>query len=396
MSAPSKSWESMGHRPVSNGYVDDLSYPPRPGGVAAPGMVAPPPLPPRRRTPFASYGATTPSVYSNYGNYGAFSSPFGGSGMFGSSPYGMPFSPYRSSFDRYGHGGEDGQSPFQSVESVVRAFSSLSMLMESTYQSMFMSFRAVMGVAENMERLRRVVLDLFGGIAVVKSFVWFFKKILYIMGLIKNNPSREKLWEAAASEVMSAAAKAPQSTGRTWPLVAFFGLMLGGPYILYKLMNQQDGAQEWDPRQDGVKCIALYDFDTNQRGELPFRRGEVLVRQRGSQGGWSMAAKNTGQTGYVPTDRLKPISEIKQQMATKSSGRYFPSNQADVQNLQRAARLPNPGGASIPAQGGQGWNFNGEVVDEEDPLPVPTVPIPVPSPNDEIQNEPGVPFSAPK
>uniref|UniRef100_A0A0K8THK9 SH3 domain-containing protein n=1 Tax=Lygus hesperus TaxID=30085 RepID=A0A0K8THK9_LYGHE len=194
--------------------------------------------------------------------------------------------------------------------------------------------------------------------------------------------------------------------------------MLGGPYILYKPVSPQDGAAEWDPRQDGVQCIALYDFDANQRGELPFRRGEVLVRQRSAQGGWVLAAKKNGQTGYVPSDRLKPISEIKQQMAPRTSGRYFQQNYPQMATNSQNVGIPQTNLQGLPGRAamkvpvaGRGWNPEGtEVLGNSQPLPpdatIPVLPeatipvLPEPAipvlPDDAIQSVPEDPFEPPQ
>ena len=43
---------------------------------------------------------------------------------------------------------------FQSIENIVRAFGSVSMMLESTFYAVHSSFQAVLGVAEHFSKMR--------------------------------------------------------------------------------------------------------------------------------------------------------------------------------------------------------------------------------------------------
>lgn len=114
----------------------------------------PPPVPAR-----PSQRVNTPPNYqSNYGSFGSYPSYGGGysggySGMYGGGMYGGMYGNSMNGYNRpYSNTGgfsrqaEDStRQAFQSVESIVRAFTSVSAMLESTLGAVYSSFRAVLG-----------------------------------------------------------------------------------------------------------------------------------------------------------------------------------------------------------------------------------------------------------
>jgi peroxin-13 len=83
---------------------------------------------------------------------------------------------------------ESSQPAFQSIEAFVRSFSSMTMMLESSYQAMHMSFRAILSVADNMSRLRSVIGKFFSSLAVLRLLHWFYRKILHMLGRVSEGP----------------------------------------------------------------------------------------------------------------------------------------------------------------------------------------------------------------
>ena len=122
---------------------------------------AAPPLPPRpNQSPYTAQRMPyTPSMMHTHRSYG-YGSSFTPGSMYG---YGrMP---------SYGHGysgagaevpqnrfiqlAEESSMPaFQSIESIVHAFGSVSMMLESTFHAVHSSFQAVLGVAEHFTKMK--------------------------------------------------------------------------------------------------------------------------------------------------------------------------------------------------------------------------------------------------
>lgn len=132
--------------------------------------------------------------YGSYGNYGSYGG-YGGLGSYGLGGYGGYSSYPGNSMNRYGVPNqhdpetrfiqlaeESSRPAFQSIESLVQAFHSVSMMLDSTFNAVYTSFRAVLGVAENFGRLRSLLGQFFSSIALFRAFIWLYKKVLYLLG----------------------------------------------------------------------------------------------------------------------------------------------------------------------------------------------------------------------
>lgn len=207
----------------------------------------PPPLP-ARPTPTVTMNSTMP--YSSYGSsygYGYSSpysspySPYSSGGFYGSSMYGGygmnrfgSQSPYGgSAFAR--HAEESSRQAFQSVESIVQAFGSVAAMLDSTYSAVFNSFRAVLGVADQFSRMRQHFAQIFSALAVIKMFRWLFNKLLVAMRL-RDGAMTEEVWKDAVGTALTAGPNTPAGPGN-WPIILFFAVILGGPYLIWKLLS---------------------------------------------------------------------------------------------------------------------------------------------------------------
>jgi peroxin-13 len=77
---------------------------------------------------------------------------------------------------------ESSRPAFQSIESLVHAFGSVSFMLESTFNAIYSSFRAVLAVAENFGRLRTMFGQVYSTFAVMRILQWLYKKLLYLIG----------------------------------------------------------------------------------------------------------------------------------------------------------------------------------------------------------------------
>lgn len=70
---------------------------------------------------------------------------------------------------------ESTRGAFQSIESVVQAFSAVSAMFESTYYAVFNSFRAVVGVADQFYRLKTHLSGIVSAFALVKFIKYIYR-----------------------------------------------------------------------------------------------------------------------------------------------------------------------------------------------------------------------------
>ena len=251
----------------------------------------PPPLPPRP-------GGYQSSYSSPYNNFGSSYSGYGmGGGMFGNSMYGG-FGNYGGGMYGGGYGGynrfgqenfttntfarqaeESSRQAFQSVGSVVQAFGAIAMMLDSTFFAVQNSFRAVIGVADQMSRVKQHFAQILSAFAVLRTLRWLVRKILVFLRLRKD--MGEDVWHEAAAEGMKALSVEQELTRgqkSNWPIMLFFAVVLGGPWLIWRLLSSmfhKGTVLSFRP------WMFLIVFCVCCRGELVGKR-----RRRSYHGGW--------------------------------------------------------------------------------------------------------------
>lgn len=76
---------------------------------------------------------------------------------------------------------ENSRPAFESLESLVHAFGSVSMMLESTFFAIHSSFRAVLGVAENFGRMRGLLAQVFSALTIFRAVRWAAQRLLEIL-----------------------------------------------------------------------------------------------------------------------------------------------------------------------------------------------------------------------
>lgn len=74
---------------------------------------------------------------------------------------------------------EDSTRPtFHLIETILHTFSSMTMLLESTYFALTNSFKAILSVAENVRKLHSTLGQLFSTFALIRFLKWLYRKIV--------------------------------------------------------------------------------------------------------------------------------------------------------------------------------------------------------------------------
>lgn len=226
-----------------------------------------PPVPPR---PVQSIQSYRPS----YGSFpGSSYNPYGSSSLY-SGAY-SPYSPYSGGYgmggglggslgySRFGQtGGEDvapsrfvqqaeesSRGAFQSIESIVQAFTSVSMMMDATFSAVYNSFRAVLDVANHLTRLRMHFTKVLSAFALVRTLRYLYHRIQRMLGL-RRDGEVEDLWADSEGAVLAtrgagAAMEDPRAGAvKSWPIFLFLAVVLGGPYLIWKLLSSAQGPEE--------------------------------------------------------------------------------------------------------------------------------------------------------
>ncbi|XP_020286147.1 peroxisomal membrane protein PEX13 [Pseudomyrmex gracilis] len=301
----------------------------------------PPPLPPRQSVD--NYVGYRPynSTY-NYGNfgYGGGYRGYGGYGSFGS------YLPY--SGNSYGSiGGYSGdaehrfqqyleestRSTFSVVETILHTFSSITMLLDSTYFALTSSFRAILSVADNIGKLRSTIGQLFSTFALLRVLKWAYRKVLMMLGVQTQSAISENLWQQSVTQVSNGEQILP-GNGRISPFVNFliFGVFVSIPFLIHKLSNslrlsqiRVDDPKEWVKCEDPV-CVAtaIYDFTSLSSGELNLRAGQKIwlaprsLQPKNSSGWW--LATDSASVGLVPANYVTIVGQLKKKTELKNNG----------------------------------------------------------------------------
>lgn len=182
---------------------------------------------------YGSYGMPyRSSPYNSYGSYGGYPSMYGmGGGAYSGDDSERRFIQYAE---------ESSRNTFASVESIVRAVNSISMMLDNTFFAMTSSFRAVLSVAENFGKLRSMFGHIWHTINIFRLFTWLYRRLMTLMGRKVPNSATSLAWKQAANG--AGAIPAPGSSpGSSWPTLAFLGVLVSAPYIISKFLPKYEG-----------------------------------------------------------------------------------------------------------------------------------------------------------
>lgn len=218
-----------------------------------------PPLPPRPNSFYQqspSFGSPYGNNFNSYGfgglnngfygmNQGMGYNSFGGGGYgYGrSSAFGNPLDP-EMRFIQMAE--ESSRGAFQSIESIVSTIGNIATMLDSTYFALTSSFRAILGLAANFSHLRGFFGRFFSTFAVFKTMVWMYKKLLYMIGLSKLNPSTQinlnEAFKDAENKINSNsdffnASINSQQNGSGLAMVLFLTFIFTAPYLIMKLFG---------------------------------------------------------------------------------------------------------------------------------------------------------------
>ncbi|KAJ7987442.1 hypothetical protein DPEC_G00326520 [Dallia pectoralis] len=300
-----------------------------------------PPVPPRPVQPVQSYRPSYGSSFSS--SY----SPYGSSGMYGGGY--SPYSPYGGGYpmggglggglgySRFGPAANEDVAPsrfvqqaeessrgaFQSIESIVQAFTSVSMMLDATFSAVYNSFRAVLDVANHLTRLRVHFTRVLSAFALVRTLRYLYRRIQAMLGL-RGDGEAEDLW--ADSQGASLTTRGPGvgmedprvGAVKSWPIFLFLAVVLGGPYLIWKLLSSaqvpEDSVTNWAAGEDDhVVARAEFDFVAVSEEEISMNAGDMLnlapKELQPRVRGWLLASVDGQATGLVPANYVRVLGK---------------------------------------------------------------------------------------
>lgn len=318
MNPPRKPWENANtnYRNSGRELPQDISGIRGSSFAQGDGSVNPPPVPNRPnqinssyQSPFSSgYGSMFGNPYSNhlYGSLGMGYPSYGG-GMY---PNGGFTNSFASGLENYT------QPTFQSAQSIIQAFSSVSMMLESTLFAVQNSVRAIVSVADQFSRLR---LHLSASLlAILRNIRYYFRKLLILFRV--NRPlSNETIWEELSNGYSST------QESRHWPIVLFFAVVLGTPWLMWKLLRLATSTAsvntQWH-KGIGEHYLAevKFPYTAVNEDEITVAPNEIVrlapKHQQPHIRGWLLAS-NGDSTGLVPANYVKVLGKNRENTADK-------------------------------------------------------------------------------
>lgn len=268
----------------------------------------------------------------NYGYGAGFNTgSMYGYGRYPSHGYGYPGNGVNASPNRFVQLAEESSLPaFQSIESIVHAFGSVSMMLESTFHAVHSSFQAVLGVAEHFTKMKLQISQVFSAVAAFRFIKYLYAKFLYLFGLATNNPRfGESVWKSVSGEPgMGSLSEQDIKQPVRWPIIMYMGLVFAAPYIIWKLLGslipEESGTTRDQPwcKGEGEHFLAkvLYRFDTDKEGELAMQEGQkIRLAPKHLQPrvrGWLLASSEEG-IGLVPANYIKILGKTEGRVEPK-------------------------------------------------------------------------------
>jgi len=270
------------------------------------------------------------------------------------------------------HAEESSRPAFESIESIVSAVNSVGMMLDSTFGAVYNSFRAVIGVADNFSRLKTQLVQVFSALAFIRTLRYLFRRLLELLRL-RPQGEADRRWMEAFREAAQSAPGGPDGPGgpkkSSWPILMFFGIIMGGPYLIWRLISAFNSSPAGDGEswasgdEDHFVARASYNFQGQGGEELSFKAGQNIVvapKERQPQvKGWLLASVDGKATGLIPANYVKILGK-RRGKKNSASGDAPPSQpqaltqtemsqQQMSQAFQSATPTPQPFAATATA-----------------------------------------------
>ncbi|XP_046374823.2 peroxisomal membrane protein PEX13-like [Haliotis rufescens] len=366
MAAPLKPWERAGVNSQNPGPapVNSMSgSPPAPCCVQGT-TSAPPPVParPAQSTigarPYAGgYGMGSSMGYSPYSSYGGglYNSPYSSYGSYGYGGYGGGYNRFGGNQDSMSgfarHAEENSRPAFQAIESVVSAVSSVGMMMDSTFQAVYNSFRAVIGVADNMSRLKSQLVSVISALAFIRTLKYIYRRFLELLRLRPPGHAAQAWNDAVFQAAANMAPGEPSPKNSAWPIIMFFSIIMGGPWLIWKVIRSfSDGSVEsnsWaNGDEDHFVARAEHDFRASNNTEISFTAGQMIniapKEMQPKVRGWLLGCADGSNTGLLPANYLKVLGKRRGKKYQTPTPQGVPAPPASITPSESAFSLTGP------------------------------------------------------
>ncbi|KAG5884614.1 hypothetical protein JTB14_023812 [Gonioctena quinquepunctata] len=260
---------------------------------------------------YNSYMPMSGPSYGGYNSYSSYSMPYRSSPY---NSYGSSYGTGYSSYNSYGSPNLALDDP-RAVESIVRAFNSIAMMLDNTFFAMTSSFRAVLSVAENFGRLRSMFGHIWYSINIFRFLSWLYRRLMKMLGYKLPRSTSTMAWKQASSSLPGgspADGAAAAAGGSSWPTIAFLGMLVSAPYIISRFLPKyEDKGDPTNWKSPGIRAKAVFDFIATSPKEMTIQTNDLILlaptyiqeEMNLKNSGWAFAACK-GKSGVVPLNYL--------------------------------------------------------------------------------------------
>lgn len=243
---------------------------------------AAPPPPPRNVQSFAREQQQQPGLFPQNNYLSPYSaSPFYGQQAAGYyngyrySPYSAQMNPSVGNFAQLAM--DESRPAFSSIESVIITFRSISNMLESTFSSVYSSFRAVTDVFDQFSRIRTEITAIYPLVLLWRFLKYLYHRLLRLLHLRRaQSGNTEETWSAIYNTLQQTTTDAngtPASSSSSLLVALFFIVSFGTPMLMLKFLNSVIRKKQG---KAGVMLISRFDRD----GWFESSSGESLVGTR--------------------------------------------------------------------------------------------------------------------
>ncbi|CAF0733935.1 unnamed protein product [Adineta steineri] len=255
---------------------------------------------------------------------------------------------------------DESRSAFSSIESVIHTFRSVSYMLESTFNSVYSSFRAVTDVVDNFTRIRSDLASLYPLVLLWRFIKYIYHRLLRILHLRHaTRGTTEETWSAIYHSLQqtnispNGQMPSPSSSSSSSLLVAlFFIVSFGTPMLMLRLINsiikKRQTSTNWlEQDTNQPRVLALYDYTARNPDELSFTRGATIylapLALQSTSSNWFLGTIDRIHTGLIPANYVQPVRQTPNSSITlHPQTPYNASSVIPPQSSSTTTNIPQP------------------------------------------------------
>ena len=147
-----------------------------------------------------------------------------------------------------------------------------------------------MGVADQFYRLKTHLSGIISALAIIRVLKYFMRRCLRFLKIAAALARGESIdtnindaW-SISKDINDSEKFVKENLKRqtNWPLILFLGVVLGGPYLIWKILTSIESLNKDDTlwmtgKIDHFIAVSEHDFDAVNVDELSFKRGQRII-----------------------------------------------------------------------------------------------------------------------